>query len=145
VTAFVDANVIIHAVGAPAPVREPCREILSLASAATTPLIVSAEVLQELLHVHYRRYGAERAGNVVRLAIATFEVVPVFGADIAAALSFTRCPGLQARDLVHLATMDRLGLTRIISTDRAFDGVAGIERLDTAAFAEWRDTVFPGA
>lgn len=48
---------------------------------------------------------------------------------------------LSARDLVHLAVMRRLGVKRIISADRGFDGVPGIERLDPARFGEWRDSV----
>ena len=50
-------------------------------------------------------------------------------------------PRLSARDLIHLAVMNRLGVTRIISADRGFDAVPDIELLDPAQFEEWRDSV----
>ncbi len=51
-------------------------------------------------------------------------------------------PHLQARDLVHLATMERLGISAIISTDMGFDRVPGIRRLDPRLLGAWRDEVF---
>ena len=39
-------------------------------------------------------------------------------------------PGLSARDLIHAAVMLENGLTRILSTDRHFDRLTEIERVD---------------
>ena len=44
-----------------------------------------------------------------------------------------RHPGISARDLVHVAVMQRLGINRIISADTDFDRLEGIDRLDPAA------------
>ena len=38
-------------------------------------------------------------------------------------------PRLSARDAVHLAVMQRHGITRILSFDAGFDGMVGIERI----------------
>jgi len=61
------------------------------------------------------------------------------------AASLAASPGLQARDRIHLAVMERLGISRIVSTDRAFDSARGVTRLDPAHFAAWKQTVFLGA
>jgi len=45
-----------------------------------------------------------------------------------------RYPGLGARDLVHVSVMLDNGLTRILSTDRHFDQVDEIERIDPHDF-----------
>jgi hypothetical protein len=37
--------------------------------------------------------------------------------------------------------MRRLGVTRIVSADRGFDGIAHVARLDPARLDEWRATV----
>jgi predicted nucleic acid-binding protein len=142
-TAFVDANIIIYAVGRESPGRQPAADILHASAEKDRFLVTSAEVLQEVFHVLLRRGDLVQARFAVRLGAQNLEVATVSGDDILRAVAFPPMPGLQSRDLVHLATMARLGLTRIISTDRAFDGVAGIERLDPAAFATWHDTVFP--
>ena len=38
---------------------------------------------------------------------------------------------LSARDAVHLAVMQRHGITRILSFDTGFDGIVGVERIGT--------------
>ena len=40
---------------------------------------------------------------------------------------------VSARDLVHLAVMRRLGVSRIVTTDTDFDGLAEVEVLDLSA------------
>ena len=65
----------------------------------------------------------------------------IHGSDVEYAASLIEAyPGLQGRDLLHLAVMQRLRVTRIITADAAFDAVEGIERLDPARFEEWRDS-----
>ncbi len=39
-------------------------------------------------------------------------------------------PSLRVRDAVHAATALRRGISVIVSPDRDFDGVSGLERLD---------------
>ena len=38
-------------------------------------------------------------------------------------------PGIQARDAIHAAVMLNRGIARIISNDRGFDRISGIERI----------------
>ena len=65
----------------------------------------------------------------------------IHGSDVEYAASLIEAyTGLQGRDLLHLAVMQRLRVTRIITADAAFDAVEGIERLDPARFEEWRDS-----
>ncbi|MGH2761941.1 MAG: PIN domain-containing protein [Thermoleophilaceae bacterium] len=40
-----------------------------------------------------------------------------------------RYTSLSARDAIHLAVMDRHGVERVMSFDRAFDAYPGVERL----------------
>jgi hypothetical protein len=106
--------------------------------------VTDAEVLQEIIHV----YRARRDWPAGRLAFHRF--ASVIAGSIAsilledavnAARLADTLTGLSARDLIHLAVMNRLGVTRIITADRAFDGVPGIERFDPARFAAWRESV----
>jgi uncharacterized protein len=141
--AFIDTNVPVFAGGKPHPLREPCRQVLAAALAAAA-CVSSAEVLQELLNLFLRRGETSRARDAVvdfdRILRGRIEVVT--REDVLAAAGMTGPPGLQARDRVHLAVMARLGITDIISTDRGFDAMPGIRRLDPLQFAAWRDQVF---
>ena len=61
--------------------------------------------------------------------------LPVTLADIRRVRQLAeRCPGLKARALIHAAVMLENGLTHILSTDRHFDRLAEIERIDPHDF-----------
>ena len=73
-------------------------------------------------------------------------VEPVHTEDITlAAESAGRHPGVSARDLVHTAVMQRLGISRIISADTDFNRLEGIDRLDPALIEEWQDAILTAA
>ena len=46
-----------------------------------------------------------------------------------------RIPTIRGRDAVHVATAMAYGIERIASTDRAFDGIPGITRVDPLQFS----------
>ena len=143
---FIDANVPIYAGGAEHPLRMPCRDVLLLAARRQRAFSTSAEVLQELLH----RYVAIRRwprGQIVfdefaRLMQGRIAAVQADDVQHAANLA-EQFPGLAARDLLHLAVMARIGSDTVVSADRDFDRVSGIERLDPAGIEGWRDLVLP--
>ena len=142
--AFLDANISIFAAGAPHPLREPCRRVLVEAARHPGAVYSSAEVLQEILHVYARRGLPSRgAGIIYQLRdLLGDHVAPMTAEDVYWCLSANLHSSLQTRDRIHLAVMARLNITNIISADRAFDGVAGITRLDPARLDEWSTTVF---
>lgn len=94
-------------------------------------LVTSAEVLQEILHrcvAINRHRGIQPAFDVLQDVVD--DVLPMTVEDVALAkdivLSDRR---LAARDAVHLAVMERAGISRIMSSDRVFDRRPGITRL----------------
>jgi hypothetical protein len=143
---FIDANVVMYAVGPEHPNRAGSLEFLRATSAYPGSARSSAEVLQELLHVYLRRQEPAAAANAISALVDILgdRVVSLTAADVIRAASLTSVPGLQARDRIHLAVMERLGISRIVSTDRAFDSARGVTRLDPADFATWKSSVFPG-
>ena len=50
--------------------------------------------------------------------------------DVSLARAILRdVPGIQARDAIHAAVMLNRGITRIMSADRGFDRIPGIQRI----------------
>ena len=144
--AFIDANAPIYAAGRAHPLKEPCAQILLLAAEHPQAFVTDAEVLQELLH----RYLALRLWPQGREAFWRFSelmadrVEPVQIADVEGAATLADShQQLSSRDLLHAAVMQRLGLRQIISADAGFDTLPGIERLDPADLARWRESVLP--
>jgi predicted nucleic acid-binding protein len=109
--------------------------------------LTDAEVLQEILHV----YKARREWPVGRVVFDAFallmegRVAAITALDVQTAADLAdSLQRLSARDLLHVAVMQRLGLSRFVSADTGFDGISGIERLDPFRFDEWRGSILEG-
>ena len=119
---FVDTNVVMYTVGRPHPLREPAREFFADAAEYRKPLCTSAEVLQELVHAYLPVQRESTLDSAMALiARAGIEVWPLEGDDVYLAWRLrTQFPTLAARDLCHLASCRRRGVTDIMTFDRAF-------------------------
>ena len=141
---FIDANVPIYAAGRDHPYKEPCARILRVLADAPQSFVTNSEVLQEITH-RYLASGRWTLGREVVRAFAEAmrgRIEPVYGEDVILATELAdRHPGVSARDLVHAAVMQRLGVSRIISADTDFDRLEGIDRLDPIRIEEWEDSI----
>ena len=121
---FVDTNVFVYAVGRPHPLRTPAREFFVKSHRDRDSLCTSAEVLQELLHAYLpvgRLQTLDAAMSLV--AGADVEVWPLEEADVTLARQlYDQYPALEARDLCHLASCRRRGVSEIMTFDQALGG-----------------------
>lgn len=129
---FIDANIFLCALGAEAPQREPCRELLAAVGEKRLDAVTNTEVLQELLYVRSRRLGVKDAFVAVRAAAQIVrEVLPVTVEDVLLACRILeRHPALSARDALHAAVMRNGSIHMMASMDAAFDEVTEVNRLD---------------
>lgn len=143
--AFLDANVPMYATGREHPSRESSRAIMRAIVERPEACWTSAEVLQELYHLSIRRRETARGATAIRTlsTLLGVRVAALEARDLLWCLNSQFPDNLQARDRVHLAVMNRLSITNIISADVAFDGIDGIRRLAPEQFASWREQVFP--
>lgn len=131
---FVDTNVVMYAVGNPHPLQGAAREFFDTASSDGTPLCTSAEVLQELAHAYLRvNRGNSFEDALALLARFAVTIWPLTDDDVILAVELhAQHPDLSARDLCHLASCRRRGVTRIRTFDQGFAAAAG-RRGGTAA------------
>lgn len=128
---FVDSNVPMYLIGAEHPLRARARERLEEVVAAGEGLCADAEVLQEILH----RYTAIGRSEFIDPAFAALlgvvdVVYPIERADVERARRLMRtATRLSARDALHVAVMQAHDVGQILSFDRGFDGIPGIERI----------------
>ena len=118
---FVDANVFMYFVGRAHPLRDEARAFFHRSRERDIPLVTSAEVLQEILHRYLRRKERHMADAAFQLVEATIsDVWPIDRTDIERARSLAhRYPGLEARDLVHLACCIRRKPRELVTFDRS--------------------------
>src|SRR5215210_6526251 len=121
----------MYLVGGDHPHKLAARLRLEEAVVANEPLATDAEVYQELLH----RYAAIGRRDAIGPAWTGLSGVVdiVHSIDLEDVTRARRLVGaattLSARDAVHVAVMQRRGITRILSFDTGFDGLVGIERI----------------
>ena len=56
---LLDTSVLVYAVGAEHPLREPCRAVIAAVGDGTIAATTTVEVLQEFAHVPARRRGRD--------------------------------------------------------------------------------------
>jgi uncharacterized protein len=131
---FVDANVPMYLVGADHPNKAAARRLLEQAIVDNEPLATDVEVFQELLH-RYAAIGRRDAiGPAWEALGGVVDVIhPVEIEDVTRARGLVeRSIGRSARDAIHVAVMERRDIHRIMTFDRAFDRIPGIERVRLA-------------
>ena len=128
---FVDSNIPMYLVGSAHPHKADAQRHLERLIADGERLVTSAEVLQEILH----RYCAIRRREAIRPAFDALlgivdEVLPVTEADALRASEIALSDAeVSSRDALHAAVMERNGVERILSFDRGFDRIPGVERI----------------
>ncbi|HET9344184.1 MAG TPA: type II toxin-antitoxin system VapC family toxin [Candidatus Limnocylindrales bacterium] len=128
---FVDSNIPMYLVGGDYPNKVAARRRLEQAIVDNVPLASDAEVLQELLHRYVAIGRRDAIGPACDALLGVVDVVhPIELEDVTRARRLAEtAPGLSARDAVHLAVMQRHGITRILTFDTGFDGIVGVERI----------------
>jgi hypothetical protein len=111
----------MYAVGREHPLAERARSFFRRALEQRTPLVTSAEVIQELLHAYLpvdRLPDFDAA--LVLVGARVSEVWPVEPEDVILARDLVPShPALSARDLLHRASCLRRNVEKIETFDRA--------------------------
>ena len=131
---FLDVNIPMYAAGKPHPYKEACAWVMTRIAEEELIAAIDSEIIQEIMY----RYGAmkrwELAVAMSRNLLDLMPIVyPIQPADMHLAVDlFEKYAhrGINARDTLHTAVMRNNQLSRIISTDRHFDHLPGITRID---------------
>lgn len=130
---FVDSNIPMYLVGTPHPLKADAQRLVEKCILERRRLATDAEVLREILH----RYAAINRRDAIQPAFAALlgvvdEVFPVdIGSVERAKEIILGNRTLSARDALHLAIMEKQGISEILSFDAGFDGFPGIHRIAT--------------
>ena len=125
---FIDTNVFVYAVGRPHSLKDPAREFFVQANQDRMPLFTSAEVLQEVAHI-YLPVGRLDDFDAVMSLVEMFkvEVWPLEERDVALARQLhEQYPNLGARDLCHIASCQRRGVSQFKTFDQRLSDVAAV-------------------
>ncbi len=128
---FVDSNIPMYLVGEAHQLKLEAQRLLEKYILLRERLVTDAEVLQEILH----RYSAIHRSDAIQPAFDALlgivdEVFPVDAASVDRAKTILLGKKrISARDALHVAIMEKQGVSRILTFDSGFDSVPGIVRL----------------
>jgi predicted nucleic acid-binding protein len=117
-----DTTVLVYAVGADHPLRDPCRDLVDAIATGRISATTTVEVLQEFTHVRSRRRDREDAAGLTRDDLDLLAPLLVVGEDeLQDGLRLSaRSDRLGAFDAVLTAAASRAGADAVISADVAF-------------------------
>lgn len=134
---LLDVNVPMYAAGQPHPYRAACAWVMAEIARGQLVAAIDAETIQEILHrygsLQQWQIGIRMATQVTRLAATVYPITPNDTHQLIQLCGLYASRGLRVRDLLHAAVMLNNGLAEIISTDRHFDLIPGLTRLDPQA------------
>ena len=137
---FLDTNIFMYAAGAPHEYKDACVKILNDLDLGKFTGIIDTELPQELL---YRYSSINLAAKGIQLCRDIFKyplkILPVAQPDIQLAIDLFetyRPHGLKPRDAIHAAIMQNHGMTKLLSTDKDFNPLTFLTRIDPLAYSQ---------
>ena len=136
---FIDSNIVMYARGKAHPYKEPCARLIrqiadgSFQERLGTPL-TDSEVFQEILYRYALIGQLEIAISVCKdLSLLGLEILAVGPSEVQKMLELARNYSkarTAPRDIVHVAVMVNNGIRRIVTTDKHFDLIKEVVRVD---------------
>ncbi|RGE20756.1 type II toxin-antitoxin system VapC family toxin [Leucobacter sp. wl10] len=132
---LLDANIAIYALSDSGRYKAPSIAMLRDLAAGRGRGYASTEMIQEVVHHRQRVTGdRELAVQEGRDLMAMLTILKFDHEVLDTSLKLIeQLPGVGGRDAVHAATALAYGIEKIASTDRGFDGIPGITRIDPTA------------
>lgn len=135
---FIDANIVMYAVGRPHKYKEACARIIVGISEGKIPAVTDSEILQEILYRYWYIRELEKGLQVFEdFQNLVPKIFPIGREDLVESAQILRknIP-ISPRDALHAAVMKKNGVNSILSTDTHFDLILGIQRKDPLTIGE---------
>lgn len=130
---YFDSNIFIFAAIDRGKLGKDCREIMKLIDKQKISAAASFIVIDEVLWVLKRNIGKEDAIKIAKTMFSMpIKWVNVDESIILGTLDIFERMALDPRDSIHISSMRNVGLTTMVSEDKDFDKVEGIERINAS-------------
>jgi hypothetical protein len=128
---ILDTTVLVYAVGADHPFREPSQQLIRAIAGGTILATTTIEVIQEFAHVRARRRDLKDAAELARDYIELLSpLLIVEETDLREGLRlFGEGTGLSSFDAVLAAVAHAAGAEALVSADTGFSGIAVIHHV----------------
>jgi predicted nucleic acid-binding protein len=126
-----DTTVMVYAVGADHPLREPCRQLIRAIADGTILATTTTEVIQEFTYVRARRRDRKDAAELARDYIELLSpLLIVEETDLREGLRlYEEGTGFGSFDAVLAAAAHAAGADALVSADTGFSSIAAINHV----------------
>jgi uncharacterized protein len=126
-----DTTVLVYAVGADHPLREPCQSLIRAITDGTILATTTVEVIQEFTHVRARCRDRKDAAGLARDYIELLSpLLIVEETDLREGLRlYEEGTGFGAFDAILAAATHAAGADALVSADTGFAGIAAIHHV----------------
>jgi uncharacterized protein len=126
-----DTTVLVYAVGADHPLREPCQQLIRAVADGTVLATTTVEVIQEFTHVRARRRDRKDAAALARDYIELLSpLLIVEETDLREGLRlYEEKSGFGAFDAILAAAAHAAGADALVSADSGFADITAIQHV----------------
>jgi hypothetical protein len=126
-----DTTVLVYAVGADHPLREPCQSLIRTIADRRILATTTVEVIQEFTHVRARRRDRKDAAGLARDYIELLSpLLIVEETDLREGLRlYEEGTGFGAFDAILAAAAHAAGADALVSADSGFAGIAALHHV----------------
>jgi predicted nucleic acid-binding protein len=127
-----DTTILSYAVGGEHPLREPTRRLMEAIGERGLAATTSVDVIQEFAHIYSRRRSRRLAAKYARgyATLLAPLLSPTESVLEAGLRLFERHSGLDAFDAVLAAAAIEVGAQALVSADRGFRGIRGLDHVE---------------
>jgi predicted nucleic acid-binding protein len=130
---FIDTNIPIYASGKKHPYKEPCQKIIFDIADHKYIAFTNTEVFQEIIYRYFSINELSLGHKIFEsfYSLISPNILSVNPDDVLLAQALSKkYNSIKPRDLLHAATMINNNIEDILSTDREFDTIKEINRID---------------
>ena len=133
---YVDSNVFFYAKISDTEYGEACAKIIGDIADANLRTATSTLAVLEVANA-LKKYGLsdEVKDEIDAIYSLGMTLGPVDDTIVRLVGEIHRSAKISPYDCAHVATMKRLGITKILSADKNFDGIPGVQRIDPKTYA----------
>lgn len=134
---YIDSNIFIFAATDEGELGENCRGIIELINEHRITCAASYLVVDEVIWVLKKLVGKDDAIKITKAMLSMpIKWIDIDRSVIIKMMDIYKNTKLDPRDTIHVSSMKEAGLSIIVSEDRDFDNMGGVERIDAAKCME---------
>jgi predicted nucleic acid-binding protein len=134
---YIDSNIFIFAATDKRNLGQNCRQIIKLINEQKIICTASILVIDEVIWILKKKVGKDSAIKITKAMLSLpIKWIEIDKSVIIRMVGIYEKTTLDPRDAIHLSSMKEVGLSVIMSEDKDFDNVEGLDRISASKCIE---------